>query len=155
MLILGWSSLTRGIAGAVLFWFDLQLDPTHRISNAPDSTDGLHWKQGLQFLPEVHVSAGMHLPLVARHNGSSLSFQWDREELNPDALPSLPRFDPLVWRQATELDEQTRRIMQHVLQDPAEYRRAAALAQRFAIDPAAHGIDPAIARLFAGMFCGI
>lgn len=141
-----------GTAGAVLFWFDLQLDDTRSLSNAPDSPHPLHWKQGLQFLPEVAVRAGMQLPIVASHNGSSLKFQWKPDQLSKDAFSTLPRFDPRAWQRAAELDQQNRNLLQHCMQNPAEYAKVAEVAQRFAIDPAAHGLDPVIAQRFAGMF---
>jgi type III protein arginine methyltransferase len=147
--------IAPGTVGAVLFWFDLQLDATSCISNAPGSGQTLHWKQGLQFLPEVRVAAGMQLPLLAKHNGSSLTLQWQPDALPKDALSKLPRFDPR-WLAAThELEQQTRGLMQHCLQNADEFTKVAELAKRFGIDPAAHDLDPIIAQRFAAAFFGL
>ncbi|MBB5862359.1 50S ribosomal protein L11 methyltransferase [Xanthomonas arboricola] len=141
-----------GIAGAVLFWFDLEMTPGRWLSNEPGQSPGYHWKQGLQFLPEVRVAKDDALPLIARHNGSSLMFRWRQDAVPPDAFSALPRFDPRVFQQASELQAQTADLFQHCRSDPAEYRRVAELAQRFAVDPAAHGIDPRIAERFVAKF---
>jgi len=39
-------------------------------------------------------------------------------------------------------------------QNPEEYAKVAEIAKRFAIDPAAHDLDPVIAQRFAAMFLG-
>jgi len=119
-----------GMAGAVLFWFELQLDEASWISNDPRTENSLHWKQGLQFLPEVRVETAMQLPLLAKHNGSSLILQWQQDVLPAEAL------------------------LQHCMQNADEYAKVAELAKRFAIDPAAHGLDPIIAQRFAATVLG-
>jgi type III protein arginine methyltransferase len=141
-----------GTVGAVMFWFDLQLDATSWISNAPDAPQPLHWRQGLQFLPEVQVDTSMQLPLIAKHDGSSLTVQWQQNSLPPAAISKLPRFDPRWLAASQELEQQTQGLLQHCMQNPDEYTKVAQLALRFAIDPAAHGLDPAIAQRFAAMF---
>jgi hypothetical protein len=141
-----------GIAGAVLFWFDLEMTPGRWLSNEPGRGPGFHWKQGLQFLPEVRVAKDGALPLTARHNGSSLMFRWRQDAVPQEAFSALPRFDPRVFQQASELQAQTAGLFQHCMSDPAEYRKVAELAQRFAVDPAAHGIDPRIAERFVAKF---
>lgn len=146
------AATAAGTAGALLFWFDLQLAPGLWLSNAPDSPQPLHWKQALQFLPEVQVDAGTALPVTARHNGSALTFRWRQDALPAEAYSRLPRFDPRVFQQATELQEQTANLFRHCMSDHAEYLRVADLAQRFAVDPAAHGLDPRIAQRFASRF---
>lgn len=145
-----------GAAGALLFWFDLRLDATRWISNAAGAaactTCSPHWKQGLQVLPEVRVKAGSPLPLVARHDGSALAFQWLREELDQATLSPVPRFDPRWLAANAELEQQTRSLLQHCAQSREEYLKVADIAKRFAVDPAAHGLDPAIAHRFASLF---
>jgi type III protein arginine methyltransferase len=152
-------ALGNGIAGAMLFWFDLQLDETLWLSNGPGNGPGadsrLHWKQGLQFLPEVQVHSAMQLPLIARHDGSSLTFRWKQDEVPKETLSRLPRFDPRSVAAASELEQQTRGLLQHCAQNAAEYAQVARLAQRFAIDPAAHDLDPVIAQRFVATFFGI
>ena len=54
--------------------------------------------------------------------------------------------------QATELQQQTANLFRHCMSDHDEYRRVADLAQRFAVDPAAHGLDPRIAQRFVSRF---
>lgn len=151
-------AVADGIAGAILFWFDLQLDETLWISNAPANLAGasepLHWKQGLQFLPEVQVQGPMPLPLTARHDGSSLTFRWQQAELPKEVLSRLPRFDPRSIAAIAELEQQTRGLLQHCANHPEESARVAQLAQHFAIDPGAHGLDPVIAQRFAATFFG-
>jgi type III protein arginine methyltransferase len=147
-------AIADGIAGALLFWFDLELAPGLRLTNEPGSHGGLHWKQGLQFLPEARVTGGSVLPVTAKHNGSQLQFGWQPEGLAKETYSSLPRFDARWWRRAEELEHITRGLMQHCRQQPSEYTKVADLAQRFAIDPAAHGIDPVVAQRFAAMFFG-
>jgi len=144
--------VSEGTAGAIVFWFDLQLDATLELSNRPGADAPLHWKQGLQFLPELRVRAGTTVPLLAEHDGSGLSFGWKVEALDKDSLSALPRFDARWLQHGQDLERQTRGLMQHCLQHPEEYRKAADVAQRFAADPAAHDIDPAIASRFAAMF---
>ncbi len=148
-------ALADGAAGAVLFWFDLRLDAGRTLSNAPGDAGGAHWKQGLQWLPEARVAEASTLPLVARHNGSSLKFQWKQDALPAEAFSKLPLFDPR-WLAATgELEHRTRGLLQHCMQHPTEYAKVAEVAKRFAIAPAAHGIDPAIAQRFFSAFLGL
>lgn len=148
-------AIADGVAGAMLFWFDMQLDENRWISNAPDSAKPAHWKQGLQLLPEVQVSTGMVLPVVAKHNGSVLKFHWKQDALPMEAFSKIPLFDPR-WLAAThELEHQTRGLLQHCMQNPDEYARVAELAKRFAVDPAAYDLDPAIAQRFAAAFLGM
>jgi protein arginine N-methyltransferase 7 len=143
-----------GMAGALLFWFDLQLDATRSISNSPKTGMAPHWKQGLHILPEVKVAAGSALPLLARHDGSALAFQWNKEKLDHDALSPVPRFDPRWLAANADLEQQTRSLLQHCSQSHEEYLKVAAIAHRFAVDPGAHQIDGAIAERFATMFLG-
>jgi type III protein arginine methyltransferase len=141
-----------GTAGAVLFWFDLGLDANCTISNSPAAGDGLHWKQGLQFLPEVRIEPGSPLPLNASHDGSGLQFKWRSEELPKESLSKMPRFDPRWLAASSDIEQQTGALMQHCVQHPEEYAKVADIATRFAIVPGAHGLDPTIAQRFAGMF---
>ncbi|NOT89847.1 MAG: hypothetical protein HOP03_16950 [Lysobacter sp.] len=147
-------AIAPGTAGGVLFWFDLRMDPSAWLSNAPHSGDALKWKQGLQFLPEVHVTTGMDLPLLARHDGSQLRFQWQADALPAESFSRLPRFDPRWLAASQELEQQTRDLLQHCAQNPDEFAKVSDLAMRFAIDPAAHGLDPVIAQRFAAMMLG-
>lgn len=146
------SARSPGTAGAVMFWFDLQLDEMSWLSNAPGSTASLHWKQGLQFLPEVRVTSGMELPLLASHDGSGLKFRWQQDALSKDAFSTLPRFDPRWLAAAQELEQQTRTLLQHCAANDVEHRKVAEIAQRLALEPAAYKLDPVIAQRFAAMF---
>lgn len=139
-----------GTVGAVIFWFDLQMDADTWLSNAPGSA--LHWKQGLQFLPELRVEPGMRLPLLALHNGSSLRLRWKDAELPQQAFSRLPRFDPRWWQEVTELESQTQQLMQHCFGNADEYAKVARQAAEFAADPAAYGLDPRIAQRFLASF---
>jgi len=145
-------SVGRGIAGAVLFWFDLQIDEHRWISNSPASASTLHWKQALQFLPEIHVDENSQLPISASHDGSHLSFRWTAGEVPKEAFSKLPRVDPSWLREVTELDAESRGLLQHCLDHPSEYLRVAEVAQCFGVDPAAYGLDPKIAQRFASIF---
>jgi protein arginine N-methyltransferase 7 len=140
-----------GTVGAILFWFDLRMDAATVLSNAPDG-DGTHWKQGLQFLPEAKRSAGEPLPLVARHNGSALRFQWQGESMPSEVFSRLPRLDPRWLAANAELEQQTRQLLQHCAHHPEEYAKVARIAQRMAVDPARYGLDPTIAQRFMRMF---
>lgn len=148
-------AIDEGTVGGVLFWFDLELDDVRTLSNAPNRGGGLHWNQGLQFLPEVRVSRGESLPLLGRHDGSSLSFSWDRDRVDPDACSSIPRFDPRCFAAISELEERTQGLLNHCRWNPEDYRKVAELAARIGADPGAHGIDPVIARRFSGAFFGV
>lgn len=148
-------AIAEGAAGAVLFWFDLRIDAERTLSNAPDAVRPARWKQGLQWLPEARADAGGAWPLIAKHNGSSLKFQWKQGALPAEAFSKLPLFDPRWLAATTELEHRTQGLLQHCLQHPAEYAKVAELAKRFAIEPAAHGIDPAIAQRFAATFLGL
>jgi type III protein arginine methyltransferase len=143
-----------GTAGALLFWFDLELDENTRLSNAPDSPSPMHWKQALQWLPEIRVERNFELPLLARHDGSGTTFRWRPDGVAREAVSKLPRFDPRAAQQVTELQMQTRSILQHCAGDPDEYRAVADIAQRLAIDPAAYDIDPKVALRLAATFLG-
>lgn len=145
-------ALADGSVGAIVFWFDLRLDADTVLSNAPDGGDGLHWKQGLQFLPEARVAAGQTLPLVAHHNGSALRLQWRPDGLPADAFSRMPRFDPRWLAANTELEQQTRNLLQHCAQNPDEFAKVAQIAQRMAVDPARYDLDPVIAQRFMSMF---
>lgn len=120
--------------------------------NAPGTTPSPHWQQGLQFLPEVRVQAGSSLPLLAEHDGSALRLRWPADAIAAEALSTLPRFDPRWLAANHELEQQMRGLMRHCAQHPDEYWQVARIAQHFAIDPGAHGLDPAIAQRFASMF---
>jgi type III protein arginine methyltransferase len=148
------SATAAGTAGALLFWFDLQLDEETWLSNAPDAPSPLHWKQALQLLPEIRVERGFELPLVARHDGSGTNFRWHADRVPREAMSKLPRFDPRAAQQVAELQMQTRSILQHCAGNSDEYRAVAEIAQRLAIDPAAHDIDPKVALRFAETFLG-
>ncbi len=146
-------AIANGIVGAVLFWFDLGLDDEHWLSNAPEAP-ALHWKQGLQFMPEVRFAEGAELPLIAKHNGSGLKFQWQPEGIDKEALSKLPRFDPRWLAANGELEQQTQGLLQHCTQNAEEYRKVAEIAQRMALEPARYGLDAGIAQRFVGMFLG-
>jgi protein arginine N-methyltransferase 7 len=148
-------AMSTGVAGAVLFWFDLQLDETSWLSNDPNAGGQFHWKQALQFLPEVQVETDMRLPLIAQHDGSGLTFRWKQEALPKEAISRLPRFDPRWLAVTKELDQQTRDLLQHCMQNPSEYSKVAELSKRFAIDPAAQDLDPIIAQRFAATFFNV
>lgn len=143
-----------GVAGAVLFWFDLQLDAHTQLSNAPCQQGGAHWRQGLQFLPEARVETGVRMPLVAGHDGSALTFGWDGDALDRTRLLPMPRFDPRTAMAAAELEQRTRELLQHCAQAPDERQRVADIAMRIAVDPAAHGVDPVIAQRFLSLLMG-
>lgn len=143
-----------GTAGAVLFWFDLQMDESTWLSNSPASDSRLHWKQALQLLPEVRITRDQSLPIMVKHDGSGTTFRWKPDGLPKEAFSTLPRFDPRSFQQVAELQTQTRNILQHCMVNPGEYTKVAELAKRFAIDPAAHGLDPKIAQRFASTFFG-
>jgi type II protein arginine methyltransferase len=147
-------AITQGTAGAILFWFDLQIDESSWISNHPDSQNKLHWKQGLQFLPEANVHGSMDLPLIAKHNGSSLTFHWKQDALPKEVLSKLPRFDPRWLAATNELEQQTRGLLQHCMQNADEFTKVAELAKRYAVNPATHDLDPIIAQRFAATFFG-
>jgi protein arginine N-methyltransferase 7 len=143
-----------GTAGAVLFWFDLQLDESLWLSNSPAADSPLHWKQALQFLPEVRITRDLPLPISVKHDGSSTTFSWKLDGLPKEAFSTLPRFDPHSLQRISELQIQTRSILQHCMSNPGEYAKVAELAKRFAIDPAAYELDPRIAQRFAATFFG-
>ena len=147
-------AIASGVAGAVLFWFDLGLGEQHWISNAPGAGQAPHWKQGLQFLPEVQVAAGIELPLLASHNGSALQWRWQADAIPGDAVSRVPRCDPRVLAANAELEQQTRSLLQHCAQHPGEHAKVVEIAQRLAADPGRHGIDPVIAQRFASMLSG-
>jgi protein arginine N-methyltransferase 7 len=147
-------AIAAGTAGAMMFWFDLQLDDELWISNAPHADTQFHWKQGLQFLPEVQVSDAMKLSLLAKHDGSGLSFRWRQDAVPKESISRLPRFDPRALAATTELQQQTRGLLEHCARHTDEYTKVAELAKRFAIDPAAHDLDPIIAQRFAATFFG-
>jgi type III protein arginine methyltransferase len=141
-----------GTAGAVLFWFDLQLDASTWLSNSPTADSRLHWKQALQFLPEVRITRDLPLPITAKHDGSGTAFRWKPDGLPKEAFSTLPRFDPRSFQHVAELQAQTRSILQHCMSSPDEHAKVVELAKRFAMDPAAHDIDPKIAQRFATTF---
>lgn len=72
-----------------------------------------------------------------------------------EAFSKLPRFDPRWSQQAAELDAQSRSLVQHCMSNPNEYSNVAEVAKRFALDPAAYGIDPKIAQRFAATFFSV
>jgi predicted RNA methylase len=147
-------TIATGVAGAVLFWFDLQLDDINWISNHPETKHPTHWKQGLQFMTEVQIDREASFPLIAAHNGSSLVFKWKPEALSKESFSAVPRFDPRWWQQAKELEHHTHGLLEHCMHHPAEYRKVAELAQRFAVDPANYGLNPLVAQRFAATFFG-
>lgn len=145
-------AIAAGTAGAVMFWFDLQLDEDGWLSNAPDAKPACHWGQALQYLPEVHVVQGMPLSVMAKHQGSAVSFVWREGAIPQEAYSRLPRVDPTSWAQSMELETQTQQLLQHCRWHPDEYTRVADVAFRIAADPASHGVDPKVAKRFATLF---
>jgi SAM-dependent methyltransferase len=141
-----------GIAGAVLFWFDLCLEEDVELSNEPRSGRQGHWKQGLQFMPEARVQQGQSVSITAMHDGSSLSFRWTDGAVPREAFLQLPRYDRAAWHDASQLEARTREMLQHCSADRREQEKLADLAMRLAIDPAAHGLDPRVAQRFAELF---
>lgn len=146
------AATAAGVAGAVLFWFDLSLQEDVRLSNEPHARAKCHWKQGLQFLPEARVERLQRLPLTASHDGSSLTFRWTQDGLPRESFVQLPRYDPVAWHDVTRLESRTQEMLQRCSADTPEYQRLADLAIRFAIDPAAHGLEPRVAQRFADWF---
>ena len=144
--------IATGTAGAMLFWFDLQLDESTWLSNAPGAIPACHWGQAMQYLPEVHLVPGMPLSVVAKHQGSGVSFVWREGAIPQEAYSRLPRVDPTSWAQSMELEAQTQQLLQHCRWHPDEYARVADLALRLAADPARHGLDPKVAQRFAALF---
>jgi type III protein arginine methyltransferase len=145
-------ALAGGAAGAVLFWFDLQLDAECRLSCEPGNGSSLHWRQGMQFLQEARVDASMTLPLIAKHDGMQLSFKWQTDAMPPEAFARVPVFDPRAVAAAAALDRQTLEMLHHCRVNAGSHADVADLAMRFALDPARHGIDPGVARRFAAAF---
>lgn len=143
-----------GVASAMLFWFELDLDAQTRLSNAPGTQPASHWGQGLQFLPEASVDAGMRMPLIAEHDGSALKFGWDAEALDRSRLLPMPRFDPRTAMAAAELEQRTRELLQHCAQAADERARVADIAMRVAVDPGAHRVEPVIAQRFLSLLMG-
>lgn len=141
-----------GQAGAVLFWFELDLDEQAQLSNDAVAPEVAHWKQGLQALPEMCVEPGMAMPLRAAHDGSGLRFGWQPDALPREAMSSLPRWDPRWLAASADLEQQTQQLVQHCRQNPDEYRKVAAIAQRLAVDPAAYQVDPGVAQRFMSLF---
>jgi len=138
-----------GTVGAVLFWFDLQLNDTVWLSNDPAGACALHWKQGLQFLPEVIAEPSSSLPIVVAHDGSSLRFGWQQTGVAKEKFSTLPRFDPRWRQQMAELDRRTAELLQHCENHPDERAKVTRVAQCLAIDPAAYGIEPEVAQRFS------
>lgn len=146
------AALASGVAGAVLFWFELSLEEDVKLSNEPHTGLAGHWKQGLQYLPEARVEQGQLLPISAAHDGSSLTFRWADGGLPREAFLKLPRYDRVAWHDVSLLEARTREILQRCSADRAEYQRLADLAMRFAIDPAANDLEPRVAQRFADWF---
>ena len=143
-----------GVASAVLFWFELDLDAQTRLSNAPGTQPASHWGQGLQFLPEAMVDDGMRMSLVAEHDGAALKFGWDADALDRSRLLPMPRFDPRTAMAAAELEQRTRELLQHCAQAADERARVADIAMRVAVEPGAHRVDPVIAQRFLSLLMG-
>lgn len=145
-------AIAAGTAGAVLFWFDLQLDEDTWLSNAPDSGVSFHWHQAMQYLPEARVEPGMRLGLTAKHQGSGIAFAWTEGDIPQSAFSRLPRVDPTSWAQAMELEAQTQQLLSHARSSPEEHARVAEVAIRIAVDPGRFRIDPKVAQRFASLF---
>ena len=52
-----------GVASAVVFWWELQLTEDIVLSTSPFEDYSLHWKQAVQYIPEIRCNAGAKLPL--------------------------------------------------------------------------------------------
>lgn len=141
-----------GIAGAIIFWFDLQVGQARSISNAPGAETHGHWGQGLQYIPEIKSDNLTHFPLRVSHDGTTLQFAWQQDRIPSDAISQIPRLDPQWLRASNELEEQMQSLLQHCGQNLEEFHRVAEIAKGFSLDPAAHDLDPIIAQRFVSMF---
>lgn len=141
----------QGIVGAVVFWFELQLDDETTLSTHPSTCEGERG-QGLQFLAEVNVEPGTELGMKVKHTGSNLIFALKPDGISEEQIVQLPRFDPRWMSMHQNLMQQTGQMMQQLQTSPEEFAKVVDLAARLAAHPACYGVDPATADRYLNSF---
>ncbi len=136
-----------GVASAVAFWWELQLTEDIVLCTGPFEDYSLHWKQAVQYIPEVRVAAGSKLPLVAFHNtyGLNWAIHPDRATLREgiSIIVKPPRIDPELEKMHEKLNKLQEEFYK-AMTNEKEFLKTRAAVSRLAIQPGMFGINPEI-----------
>ena len=142
-----------GIISACVFWFDLNLDEDITITTSPFSSDSLHWKQAIQYIQEILVQEVMQIPLIAKHNGSKIEFQLNRDKLGPNiSFISTPRFDPNWLKKYYDLDSIFQQMILKIATNPEDYKTLVEVSAKLASQPGNFNIRAKFANRLAESF---
>ncbi|KAK9803026.1 hypothetical protein WJX72_005333 [[Myrmecia] bisecta] len=145
-----------GVANAVAFWFDLQLDEETELSTSPYADKGATWQQAVQWIPELHVRKGMRAQLTAKHDTYGISFQAEQVDAQEAAKPCtpVPVKDPVWDASFTQLSALNGQLAKSCVQNPLEYRTVALAAVQFGSRPHDLGLDTEQATEFCTKMMG-
>jgi len=140
--VLNFEISENGVVNAIAMWFDLHLDEENSLSTSPYFEKGPTWQQAVQWLPEIRVKPGEQLPVIARHDTFSISYEISEKEiLQSSRATGVPLVDP-VWKSAHDaLQQVNSQLVKACVQNPLEYRAVAQAAVQFASRPHDLGLD--------------
>ncbi|KAK3268304.1 hypothetical protein CYMTET_23176 [Cymbomonas tetramitiformis] len=115
-----------GIFNAIAFWFELQIDEETTLSTSPYGKKGPTWTQAVQYFEELQVARNSALPVTAKHDTYSISFEVDDSQV--DRLASrtgVPLYDPVWHATYQRLEQFNSSLIRSTVQNPLEYRSCA------------------------------
>lgn len=141
----------KGILGAVVFWYELELDENTRLTTSPFENNHFRY-QAIQYLPEITVEAGAEVVMDVKQTGSNVIFALNKDHVAKESIVQLPRFDPRWMSMQMQLANQSGQMMQQIHGHPEEYKKVVAMASRMAAQPESVGLDPSIVSRFLESF---
>ena len=145
-----------GVASAVCFWWELQLTPEITLCSGPFEDYSLHWKQAIQYLPEVRVAQGAMLPLVAFHSLSGISFAISPDRATLVADLSIVTKPPRIDKEIEMMSERLQKLQGEfykAMTSEKQFLNTRVAITRLAAQPGLFGLNPEIvARLVRSFY---
>ena len=147
-----------GVVTAIAFWFELELDEDTLLSTSPYADEkGPTWQQAVQYIEELAMCEGSTLPLVAKHDTYSITFEVHDDSDDIDRIEmrtGVPLYDP-VWHVAyNRLKEVNSETARKCAEQPLHFREVAEAAVLMGTRPADLGLEADAATSFAAKFMG-
>ena len=138
--------------------FELELDEDTILSTSPYADDkGPTWQQAVQYIEELQVNEGGTLPLVAKHDTYSITFEVDDDSDEIDRVEmrtGVPLYDP-VWHVTYQRMEKVNSDMaRDCTQQPLQYRAVAEAGVLMGSRAADLGLEAEAATSFCSKFMG-
>ena len=147
-----------GVVSAIAFWFELELDEETVLSTSPYIQDkGPTWQQAVQYIEELRVAEGTTLPLIAKHDTYSISFEVDDDADEVDRVEmrtGVPAYDPQWKVTYSRMDKINSDMARDSAQQPLQFRKIAEAAVLMGSRPADFGLEAAMAVNFCTRFMG-